>query len=146
MTLEYEINYSLSRLLHLCADTIVKDIMKNILARRKLDGNPQKKNAPSTVKAKGHDWQLRAKKDTFLKKPTYVININPDGSGGNIFFDYPAPDGGNVGFYVTKKGYDFWGISEKAQTDCRKLLQGWMKGTVIPVVKRSLLKGLKNAR
>lgn len=144
MNLQNDINYSLSRILKVCADLIVKDIMRHVAIRQKITGGTQKQNAPSTIRKKGHDWQLRGKFDTFLKKITYIIVIEPDGSGGVIYFDYPAPDGGNVGVYVTRKGYDFYGVSRKAQQDCRQILRGWLRGTVVPIVRRKLRRGLQN--
>jgi hypothetical protein len=144
MSLKSDINHSLSRILKTCADLIVKDIMRKVVTRQKITEGPQKRNAPSTIRKKGHDWQLRGKKDTFLKKNTYVIVIEPNGTGGRIYFDYPAPDGGNVGVYVTRKGYKFYGVSEKAQRDCRQILRGWLRGSVVPMVRRELRRGLRN--
>ena len=147
MSLQTEINHSLVRILHVCANIIVKDIMKHVATRRKITGGAQKQNAPSTIRKKGHDWQLRGTKDTFLQKNTYVVVIEPDGSGGHVYFDYPTPDGSrNVGICVTRKGYEFFGISEKAQRDCRRILQGWLRGSVIPMVRREFQKGIKNGR
>lgn len=138
------LNRSLKNILELCAKAIIKDIQGNVGRRTKLDGSPQKVNQPSTIKQKGHDWQLRAKHDKFLKNETYKLTVTPQRVV--IIFDYPAPGGVNVGIEVTKRGYRFWGISGKAQKVCHNLLAAWFRTKVINWVKNELKQGIRGVK
>jgi|TARA_Y100000034_G_scaffold130764_1_gene190017 hypothetical protein len=93
--------------------TIARGIVKGIDQRESLDGGPQKSNAPSTVRKKGHDHPLiggahdspqlsrEANYNVTMSKPNEVqISIKPIRAA--------------AGVYVERKGYKFFGITKLA--------------------------------
>ena len=149
------IDKDIENILRLCCKIVKEDIKNNVKRRKAIDGGPQKANAVSTVRKKGHNWQLRHRYDGFLDDTTYKISVYNDRAV--IEFDYPVnkysgKGGGrllatrNVGILVENKGYYFWGISENAAAKCQKLIRGWFYGTIVPKIKTDLMRGLKNDR
>lgn len=129
---ELTIDNELIQILRLCAQVVRDDIRKNVRGRLALNGSPQRPNKMSTILRKGHDHQLYEKRGTFFKEDTYRISVNA--RYALIEFIYPAQDGGNVGVYVTAKGYEFWGISPKAESKIGRLLDGWFRKTLEPLI------------
>lgn len=137
-----DLNDSFKFILRACANEVVKDMIGKVASRTAINGSPQKKNKPSTIAAKGHDFQLRHSTDKFVETSTYRISIASNRA--YIDFNYPAENGGNVGFYVTEKGYKFFGISQEAESKCLKFLAGWWSANIPKFVKKELLYGVRN--
>ena len=110
-----------SKVMAQSAKIVVDDIVHGIAARRSIDGGSQKANAISTVLQKKHDHPLiggSSVSPLLAKASTYSIQ-QPTPEEAEIRIKSVRAD---VGVYVERKGYKFFGISKRAE---KEIVRTW---------------------
>jgi hypothetical protein len=97
-----------------CSKIVVDEIVKRIYLRVQPDGSPQKNNAETTVKQKGHDHPLiggEGVSPVLAKSSTYRRRKVRN----NAVEITIKPVRRRIAGHVEKKGYEFYGYSDEAK-------------------------------
>ncbi len=102
----------------LLADFVIRDNTSRIAKRIAYDGLPQKANAASTVRKKGHSVPLRDKR--ILENPANYQVVSS--RGGNMVRILVPPSRVIPLTHLARRGYRYWGVSTEARQYAQKVL------------------------
>jgi hypothetical protein len=111
-----------------CGRAVVREITRCVLERKKPIGAPQKANAMSTVVKKGHDHPVAEKRFRFAKESTF--HVEPRGEM-SVVISCVSPEDGEIGARLEDRGYEFFGITEKASEDAYKIMDTFLTKAVV---------------
>jgi hypothetical protein len=114
---------SIRGLLMTCGTRTIDGIVKGILDRQQPDSSAQKRNADSTIRQKKHDHPLiggRPESPLLAKQSTYRKEYNESDHSVSITIGQKRAD---VGVYVQRKGYLFFGFTGYAVQQMDKLVR-----------------------
>ena len=108
---------------------VVADIVQGIVERVQPSGQPQKQNAPVTIKRKGHDHPLiggSSASPLLAREQSYKVESVDDETVQITIKNYRA----KVGARVQKMGYEFFAISRRASDKAISLVNRYVTGQV----------------
>jgi len=111
-----------------CGRAVVKEITRCVLERKKPDGSPQKDNAMSTVVKKGHDHPVAEKRFRFAKESTF--HVEPRGEM-SVMISCASAEDGEIGAKLEERGYEFFGITDKASEDAFRIMDTYLTNAVV---------------
>jgi hypothetical protein len=118
---------SLEDVIQAIGNVVVTGCIRCVATRTKPDGSPQKQNAPSTVKRKGHDHPVVEYKHRFEKRSTYLV-LTPTPRSGMVTLR--RDEDSRIGAELEKKSYDFFGITDDAYRQGDALMDEYLKDQV----------------
>lgn len=106
-----------------CGRAVVMEIQRCVKSAIKPDGTPQKRNAPSTIKAKGHSHPVVEKRHRFEKSGTYVVMPL---EANRVMITVKNPVDSEVAAHLEDQGYEFFGITEAAEEKAWKIMDAYL--------------------
>ena len=113
----------LSETLVACGRVVVREIIQGVKNRTKPDGSPQKVNAPSTVKAKGHDHPVIEKRRRFEQPSTYFVAPIEENA---VAITILVPENSEIAARLDERGYEFFGITDKASDEAGDIMDAYL--------------------
>ncbi len=113
----------LSETLIACGRIVVREIIQGVKSRTKPDGSPQKANAPSTVKAKGHDHPVVEKRHRFEQPSTYLVAPIEENT---VAITILSPTDSEIAAGLDERGYEFFGITDKAADEAYDIMDAYL--------------------